>query len=227
MLEPRRARVDRRLRRQHLRIVEPAIFAKESSRLPVKSVVYSPLPRNLVEFGFDAARQIPGAPAPPPIDQCANPTITGQFNLANAPQPPASPHAGTTRGAGQPVAAVRTRPRRAPPTRAPSRPTTSWPRRSWRPVAMRPGSNPGARVGCGGSRCGAGRGVRRCRAADRGNGVRPTTPQRRRAPARLVPHKGTFACFALPTMYFKVRVRRMSDGFLIDREASERSLKRH
>lgn len=64
-----------------------------------KQLGYSPLPRNLVEFGFDAVRQIPGAPAPPPIDQCANPTINGQFNLANAPQPPASARAGTPRGA--------------------------------------------------------------------------------------------------------------------------------
>src|SRR5207244_2280436 len=40
---------------------------------------YSPLPKNLVQFGFDAERLIPGAPAPPPIDQCANPTITGSF----------------------------------------------------------------------------------------------------------------------------------------------------
>ena len=37
---------------------------------------------------FDAENQIPGAPAPPPIGQCANPTITGVFNLNNAPPPP-------------------------------------------------------------------------------------------------------------------------------------------
>jgi len=56
---------------------------------------YSPLPKNLVQFAFDAERAIPGAPAPPPIEQCANPTITGQFSSANAPQPPpeAAPNA--------------------------------------------------------------------------------------------------------------------------------------
>jgi phosphate ABC transporter phosphate-binding protein len=49
---------------------------------------YSPLPKNLVEFGFDAVRHIPGAPTPPPIQQCANPTIQGLFNPSNAPPPP-------------------------------------------------------------------------------------------------------------------------------------------
>jgi phosphate transport system substrate-binding protein len=49
---------------------------------------YSPLPRNLVEFAFTAEKLIPGAPAPPPINKCANPTITGAFNLNNAPPPP-------------------------------------------------------------------------------------------------------------------------------------------
>lgn len=61
---------------------------------------YSPLPKNLVEFAFDAARHIPGAPAPPPIDQCNNPTVTGDFVTGSAPPPPASakkgaPAAGT------------------------------------------------------------------------------------------------------------------------------------
>ena len=42
---------------------------------------YSPMPKQLVQFAFDAERQIPGAPAPPPIDatHCPNPTITGAF----------------------------------------------------------------------------------------------------------------------------------------------------
>ncbi|MEO7837505.1 MAG: hypothetical protein ABIS21_07680 [Acidimicrobiales bacterium] len=61
---------------------------------------YSPLPRNLVEFGFEAMRGIPGAPAPPPIEQCSNPTITGNFteNLENAPPPPASARQGAVAG---------------------------------------------------------------------------------------------------------------------------------
>jgi phosphate transport system substrate-binding protein len=61
---------------------------------------YSPLPANLVGFGFDAERQIPGAPAPPDIKDCANPTITGQFSLANAPLPKASQKKGAPRASG-------------------------------------------------------------------------------------------------------------------------------
>ncbi|HUL85033.1 MAG TPA: phosphate ABC transporter substrate-binding protein PstS [Actinomycetota bacterium] len=42
---------------------------------------YSPMPKQLVQFAFDAEKQIPGAPAPPAIDSthCPNPTITGSF----------------------------------------------------------------------------------------------------------------------------------------------------
>jgi phosphate transport system substrate-binding protein len=36
---------------------------------------YSPLPPNLVQAVFDAVKRIPGAPAPPPLSQCNNPTI--------------------------------------------------------------------------------------------------------------------------------------------------------
>ncbi|MBV9950768.1 MAG: phosphate ABC transporter substrate-binding protein PstS [Acidimicrobiia bacterium] len=50
---------------------------------------YSPLPKNLVQYGFDAESQIPGAPKPPPINSCANPTITGAFNKDKAPPPAA------------------------------------------------------------------------------------------------------------------------------------------
>jgi phosphate ABC transporter phosphate-binding protein len=48
---------------------------------------YSPLPKNLVQIGFDVTRRIPGAPAPPPIEQCNNPTITGKFISGAAPPP--------------------------------------------------------------------------------------------------------------------------------------------
>jgi phosphate ABC transporter phosphate-binding protein len=48
---------------------------------------YSPLPQNLVEAVFDAVRRIPGAPAPPPLSQCDNPTINheggGNDNAGN------------------------------------------------------------------------------------------------------------------------------------------------
>jgi phosphate transport system substrate-binding protein len=50
---------------------------------------YSPLPKNLVQIAFDAEKRIPGAPAPPAIETCDNPTITGTFTTANTPLPPA------------------------------------------------------------------------------------------------------------------------------------------
>jgi phosphate transport system substrate-binding protein len=64
-----------------------------------KPLGYSPLPANLVGFGFDAESRIPGAPKPPPVDaaHCANPTITGDFGFGNVPPPPASDRAGAVR----------------------------------------------------------------------------------------------------------------------------------
>jgi phosphate ABC transporter phosphate-binding protein len=62
---------------------------------------YSPLPKNLVQLGFDAVKRIPGAPAPPPIDTCANPTITGNFITGAAPPPPKDDAADPT-GPGTP-----------------------------------------------------------------------------------------------------------------------------
>ena len=49
---------------------------------------YSPLPKNLVQIGFDAVKKIPGAPKPPAITSCSNPTITGNFITGAAPKPP-------------------------------------------------------------------------------------------------------------------------------------------
>jgi len=40
---------------------------------------YSPLPPNLVQVGFDAEQRIPGAPRPPPLQDCNDPTITDGF----------------------------------------------------------------------------------------------------------------------------------------------------
>jgi phosphate transport system substrate-binding protein len=62
----------------------------------VADLGYSPLPQNLVQFAFDAEQQIPGAPTPPDISQCANPTITGGFTTQNAPLPPPSAKQGAT-----------------------------------------------------------------------------------------------------------------------------------
>lgn len=59
---------------------------------------YSPLPRNLVQFAFDAVVKVPGALAPPAINTCANPTITGEFITPPPTTPPATtaPPNGTT-----------------------------------------------------------------------------------------------------------------------------------
>jgi phosphate transport system substrate-binding protein len=68
---------------------------------------YSPLPRNLVQIGFEAVRKIPGAPRPPELSRCANPTITGDFITGKAPQPdpddkatPVPPNSQAPGGAG-------------------------------------------------------------------------------------------------------------------------------
>jgi phosphate transport system substrate-binding protein len=61
---------------------------------------YSPLPRNLVQNGFEAVRRIPGAPAPPAIEQCNNPTITGDFITGAAPPPPPEDKAGAPTNSG-------------------------------------------------------------------------------------------------------------------------------
>ncbi|MFD3312847.1 phosphate ABC transporter substrate-binding protein PstS [Streptomyces sp. NPDC058656] len=51
---------------------------------------YSPLPKNLVQAGFDQVRRVPGAPTSGvDINDCRNPTFSGGKNtlLDNAPQP--------------------------------------------------------------------------------------------------------------------------------------------
>jgi phosphate transport system substrate-binding protein len=53
-----------------------AYFACEGQR-KADQLGYAPLPQNLVEVVFNAMRKVPGSPAPPPISECSNPTITG------------------------------------------------------------------------------------------------------------------------------------------------------
>ncbi len=48
---------------------------------------YSPLPKNLVQIAFNSVTKIPGHVAPPPIDSCDNPTITGDFVSGGGPPP--------------------------------------------------------------------------------------------------------------------------------------------
>lgn len=63
---------------------------------------YAPLPRNLVEFGFDAVARIPGAVAAPAIDSCSNPTITGGFLIPKSTTAPttAAPVGGNSGSGG-------------------------------------------------------------------------------------------------------------------------------
>ena len=57
---------------------------------------YSPLPRNLVQGVFDAVRRVPGAPEPPPIEQCGNPTIKQGIPPPSGYTPPSKPPAPIT-----------------------------------------------------------------------------------------------------------------------------------
>jgi hypothetical protein len=60
---------------------------------------YSPLPKNLVEAGFDQVRRVPGAPtASIDINSCRNPTFSGGVNtlIKNAPYPKACDKRGST-----------------------------------------------------------------------------------------------------------------------------------
>jgi hypothetical protein len=41
---------------------------------------YAPLPRNLVQRVFTVEQKIPGAPKPPALSDCHNPTIDGTYN---------------------------------------------------------------------------------------------------------------------------------------------------
>ena len=76
---------------------------------------YSPMPKELVQFAFDAEKQIPGAPNPPPITPaaCPNPTIDGSFYRESGnngivgsdvqptvPNPPPASTTGTGTGTG-------------------------------------------------------------------------------------------------------------------------------
>ena len=64
---------------------------------------YSPLPKNLVQIAFNSVNKIPGHVAPPPIDQCDNPTIRGTFVTGDAPPPLPSDKAGATPPTTQPA----------------------------------------------------------------------------------------------------------------------------
>jgi phosphate transport system substrate-binding protein len=57
---------------------------------------YSPLPQNLVQAAFNVVRKIPGHVDPPPISQCANPTISGEFESGSTPPPPPEAKQGAT-----------------------------------------------------------------------------------------------------------------------------------
>ena len=84
---------------------------------------YSPLPKNLVQLAFAAVNRIPGHVAPPPIDQCNNPTITGAFIAGNAPPPPPSARKGAVPPRGRRHPRIRPSGRAVPNRRRRGRPT--------------------------------------------------------------------------------------------------------
>jgi len=75
---------------------------------------YAPLPPNLVQNAFSAEQKIPGAPAPPALNDCHNPTIDGTYDppepIAVAPptKAAATGTGGGPTGAGDPLAAAGT-----------------------------------------------------------------------------------------------------------------------
>jgi phosphate transport system substrate-binding protein len=66
---------------------------------------YSPLPKNLVEVVFDAVRKVPGAPSPPAIKDCDNPTINGDGGTSDGTAGALSGGKSTTGSAPAPNAA--------------------------------------------------------------------------------------------------------------------------
>ena len=63
---------------------------------------YSPLPKNLVEAGFDQVRRIPGAVRSPSISQCKNPALD-ILNSAPKPDPCSKKGASCAPGEGDPA----------------------------------------------------------------------------------------------------------------------------
>ncbi len=75
------------------------LYAACAGQKKVASLGYAPLTPVLVRGVFAAVRRIPGAPTPPPLSQCANPTITGQ---GGNPGPSGNPGGSGTTGSGNP-----------------------------------------------------------------------------------------------------------------------------
>jgi phosphate transport system substrate-binding protein len=73
------------------------LYAVCTGQQKAKQLGYSPLPPNVVGFAFEAEKRIPGAPAPPALKDCANPTITGNFLTTGTPLPPPSDKLGAPR----------------------------------------------------------------------------------------------------------------------------------
>ena len=58
------------------KFVEYVICAGQNEATPLG---YTPIPKNLVLDDYAAIKRIPGAPPPPPLSQCANPTLHGSI----------------------------------------------------------------------------------------------------------------------------------------------------
>ena len=74
------------------------LYAACAGQQKAASLGYAPLTPVLVQGVFAAVRRIPGAPTPPPISKCANPTITGVGNGGGPSGNPGGPS--TTGGSG-------------------------------------------------------------------------------------------------------------------------------
>jgi phosphate transport system substrate-binding protein len=73
------------------------LYSACAGQRKASSLGYSPLTPVLVKGVFDAVRRIPGAPTPPPLPQCANPTLHGGGDTGPSGNPSGS---GTTGGSG-------------------------------------------------------------------------------------------------------------------------------
>jgi hypothetical protein len=72
------------------------IYSACAGQKKAASLGYAPLTPVLVKGVFAAVRRIPGAPTPPPLSQCANPTLTGASTSSATTNPgDTSPPPGT------------------------------------------------------------------------------------------------------------------------------------
>jgi phosphate transport system substrate-binding protein len=82
------------------------LYAACAGQQKAASLGYSPLTPVLVRGVFAAVNRIPGAPAPPPLSRCNNPTITGHQSGGGGPT--GNPTGGDTTGGSTPPGSTNT-----------------------------------------------------------------------------------------------------------------------